>query len=376
MAMITCMDAEHLARQPSAQMRGLLAAKIAADFRSNHFTPGESAIAEEIFRLLARDAEAQIRARLAAELAHCDTAPRDVMLTLARDAEHDVALPVLEHSRVLTGEDLAEIIRSTHETVRLCAIARRGSLPQDLSRALLENADTLVLHTLFANTGAVLDETNLLPRWQDIPFTQPLLEALVRRGGLPLAIVEKLYHAVSGELRARLTRLYPAHSPAIARAARDAREWALLGIAPQEQTAGYDEDMAEDFIDDLYLRGRLTHSLLMRALCAGNLAVFEMGIARLADVPRVNARILLMEGSGRGLTAIYRASGMPEGFLDAVRTLLKISLEETGYGRVRHSDFSRRVIDRIYMGGYHRSVENMEYLLSIIGGRMAPAHVH
>lgn len=371
----TFMDVQRLTNEPSAQMRGMLAAKVAADFRSRNFSESEAAIAEEIFRLLAKDADVKIRQSLAMELAHCHNAPHDVIKQLAGD-ENSVASPVLEYSQVLTEEDLIQLVRSTREVVKHCAVARRETLSQDLSQALLETTDTLVLQTLFTNKGAVLNEANLMPYWADIPFTQPLMEALVRRGGLPVTIVEKLYYAASNDLKQHLTRLYPAHSPSIAKAAQDAREWELLGVTPQENTVGYDEDMAEDFIDDLYLRGRLTHSLLMRALCVGNLAVFEMGIARLADVPRINARILLMEATGKGFAAIYHASGMPEGFFEAVRILLKISLEETEFGRVKHSDFRKRVIDRIYLDRYNKTTENMEYLLSIIGGRMVPAHAH
>ena len=114
----------------------------------------------------------------------------------------------------------------------------------------------------------------------------------------------------------------------------------------------------------------------MRALCVGNLAVFEMGIARLADIPRINARLLLMESSGKGFAGIYQAAGLPDGFFEAVHVLLRISLEETEFGRVKHNDFRKRVIDRIYIERYNHTVENMEYLLSIIGGRMIPAHAH
>jgi uncharacterized protein (DUF2336 family) len=373
----TFMDVQRLIQEPSAQTRGLLASKLAADFRSGQFTGTESAIAEEIFRLLLNDSEIQIRAAIARELAHCPHAPHDIVLHLASD-ESTVALPLLEHSLVLDEDDLARIIRSTREILRLCAIARRSTLSEGIASALVETGYADVLKDLFNNPGAAL-ETTLLQRWQAIPFTPILLEALVNRGGLPTTIVEKLYHAVSDTLRQQLCARYPAQTPLLTKAAQDAREWQLLGITPPEGMAGYDEDLAEDFIDDLYVRGRLTHSLLMRALCVGNLAVFEIGIARLADVPRINARILILESSGRGLQAIYKASGMPEGFFEAVQALLRISLEETGCGQTRPDDFRKRLVERIYAARYNRTIENMEYLLSIIGSHhttdRAAAHV-
>lgn len=369
------MNVQLLTKEPSVETRGLLAAGILTDFRNHAFNESETRLVEDIFRLLMCDTEVKLRAQLAAELAHCPHTPHDIILHLAGD-QSTVALPVLQFSQVLSEEDLITLVRGTAEVARHCAIARRDTLSESLCCALVETSDTLVLHTLFTNKGAQLNETVLLPYWNDIPFTQPLLEALVKRGQLPMTVVEKLYYAVSNELKSQLTRLYPHHAQAIAKAAADAREWELLGITPDENTVGYDEDLAEDFIDDMYRSGRLTHSLLMRALCIGNLAVFEMGIARLADVPRINARILMTEASGKGLAAIYRAANMPEGFFQAVKVLLRLSLEESEFGRVKHNDFKKRVIDRIYMARYNRTVENMEYLLSILGDRQVASHAH
>ena len=199
----------------------------------------------------------------------------------------------------------------------------------------------------------------------------------MERGGLPLTVVDKLYQAVSEDLRQRLAEKYPGHASLISKAAGDAREWELLGLAPQPSDNRDEYELVEDLIDELSDSGRLTHSLVLRALCIGNIGVFECGMARLAEVPRVNARLLMLETSGRGFKALYAAAAMPEGFYDAVRTLLKISLEETACGRSRRNDFRQRVIDSIYRGQHHRSVENMEYLLSIIGGKQPRAtHVH
>ncbi len=62
---------------------------------------------------------------------------------------------------------------------------------------------------------------------------------------------------------------------------------------------------------------------------------------------------------------------MPEGFYDAIRVLLKISLELTQYGRIRREDFRRSVVERIRIEGHDHTVENMQYLMTIIGGQIA-----
>ncbi|MDE3060196.1 MAG: DUF2336 domain-containing protein, partial [Pseudomonadota bacterium] len=132
----------------------------------------------------------------------------------------------------------------------------------------------------------------------------------------------------------------------------------------------YNDEQIDDLVDQLFTGGRLTHSLLMRALCMGNLGLFEAGVARLARVPRVNARILMMDAGSLGFESLYKTAGMPEGFMEAVKVLLRTSLEESDYGSARNTDCRKRVIDRIYEEGHYHRVENLQYLLAIIGGKI------
>lgn len=373
---LTAMDVRALTQEPSAPIRGMLASKIAMEYRQNAFSDTESTIAVDIFRILIRDVEVKIRKSLAEQLAFCPHAPHDIILHLAAD-EPDVAVYVLEYSPVLNEDDLIAIVRSTYEVTKLCAVARRQSISEDLSGSLLETSSTPVLQQLLQNKNAAISERQLMKAWDRIASHGNLLETLVKRGGLPLSIAAKLLLAVSGELKESLKSQYKFAATQVDATLSDVREWELLGLTPGHDSIDPgDEELVEDLVHELESKGRLTHSLLLRALCVGNLKVFEAGMARLANVPRVNARILLLEGSGAGLEAIYRAAKMPEGFYEAVRLLLRISLEETDFGELRRSDFRKRVIDRIYIGKYNRTVENMEYLLSIIGGKTVAGTIH
>lgn len=367
---LTAMDVKRLTEEPSPKVRGLLATKIAVDYRSGNFTPVESDIANDIFRILIKDVEKQIRSALSEQLAHCPQAPHDIIVTLAGD-EPEVAAPVLEFSHVLNEEDLLAIAQSTYEVLKLRALARREHVSAELSGHLIDTGNELVLGDLFGNKGAELSEEKMLQRWQSIARSEPLLATLVQRGGLPLVVAEKVFFAVSNDLKRQLVSRYRFEAPALRKAVSDIRDWELLGIMPAHDSADpYDDEQVEQLVDEMHAGGRLSHSLIIRALCVGNFGVFEAGIAKLANVPRVNARMLLMDAGSLGLQGIYKAAGMPEGFYEAVRTLLHLSLEETDYGRTRRADFKKRILDRIYAGGYHRTVENMGYLLSIIGGKI------
>ncbi len=372
---VTGMDVKKLTTEPSGRVRSMITAKIAADYRSGNFTKAEAEIAADIFRILVKDVERKVRKTLSEQLCMCANVPHDIIMQLAQD-EAEVALPILEHSIVLTEDDLMAIVRSTGEVIKLCAIARRDTISSGLSSCLIDTHNETVLTSLFENRGANIAEKDMLAAWSQVSSSKTLLETLVHRGGLSLTVAEKIYYVVSDDLKRQMARSYKIGLPVANKASNDAREWEMLGILPTDGAISptNDEDV-EDLVDQLYMGNRLTHSLLIRSLCVGALSIFEAGIARLAGVPRVNARILLMDSGSLGFKAIYRTSNMPEGFYEAIRVLLRISLEETEFGRTKRADFRKCIIDRIYMEGHHRSVENMEYLLSIIGGKIGGGNV-
>ena len=64
---------------------------------------------------------------------------------------------------------------------------------------------------------------------------------------------------------------------------------------------------------------RLTPSLILRALCMGDLAFFETALAVRARVPVENAQILVHDAGGNGLGSLYRKAGLPENLLPVFR---------------------------------------------------------
>ncbi len=377
MANLTTMDIKLLAEQPSAQARSVLASKLAKDCRIGNFSAVESIIVNDIFRILIKDVDVVVRHELAKELAYCNDVPRDIVLSLAND-EVDVAELMLRFSTLLTEDDLMTIVSNTKEMKRLLAVSQRETVSEKVSGCLLKTGNGTVIKSLCANAGATLGEEALNEYWSSISKDKAIMETLVNRGNLPLTVAEKLFFAVSESLKQKLVTQYNFNTPSVRKAVSNVREWQMLGIMPaQSGLDPRDDEHIDELVVELNDNGRLSYSLLMRALCTGNLQLFEAGIAKLAGVPRVNARILLMDKGSLGFEAIYKAANMPEGFLEAVETLLRISFEETEYGRVRREDFRKRVIERIYQSQYHRTIENMDYVLSIIGGKIAAsASVH
>jgi uncharacterized protein (DUF2336 family) len=115
---------------------------------------------------------------------------------------------------------------------------------------------------------------------------------------------------------------------------------------------------------------RLSDSVIIRSLCIGDLRFFETAIAKRAGIPVSNARLLMIDPGPLGFKSLYDSSGMPKSFFAAIQTVLRFALEETEYGKYRSEKFAISLIAKIRSANYHRTIENMESLLHMVGRAM------
>lgn len=145
--------------------------------------------------------EEQARKDYADKVAAVPSLPHEVAVTLAGDANAEVARLVLTLSPVLTDTDLAAIA-VTQSQQHLVAIAERARLSEGLTDILVERGDKAVLHTVSANEGASFSDQGfdrLLQRGAD---DATITDTLARRSDLTpnraqrvLRIVEQLAEA-------------------------------------------------------------------------------------------------------------------------------------------------------------------------------------
>jgi len=363
---LTPEDIQQLVKEPSANMRSRIAEKVAAGYNSGLFNETEHLLALEIFRLLLRDTEVRVRRAVAESLKHSLSVPHDIIFHLANDVP-DVATHVLQHSFVLTEEDLIAIVQATREIPKLKAIAKRESLSKSLAHALVETRTPAVVKEVVSNRNAALAETTLEMILEEFSREHDVLEELVYRGGLPYAFAEKLFSKVSDNLKKTLTRRYRLSLHVVEEATEMARETATLQfLAPWMS-----QQEISRLVDQMYRGKRLTHSIVLRSLCIGDLRFFETALAKLVGIPVANARILIIDPGPLGFKALYDSAQLPEAFYPAVRLMLRLALEETQYGTYRATNFGQRMVERIASGGFDKSVEHMDTLMSMIGRGMS-----
>jgi uncharacterized protein (DUF2336 family) len=357
-------DVARLLQDPSVEARADAAAKIATHYdAAENLGAEEKKLAEEIFSIMCKDAEERVRQALASNLKECPYLPHDIAVTLAHDVEA-VSVPMLKYSSVLTDADLIEIVRSQGKEKQR-AIVGRAIVSRRLSNALIETRDENVLGELVVNEGTDISEAAMHRLIDDFEQSDIVKESLVGRGSVPVEITERLMSIVSEELHQRLLARMDLSSDQIGDLELQSREKATLGLVggPAAKTD------TRRLIVQFYKNGRRTPTIVLRAVCMGDVDFLDASIVTLSRIPLSGARkIIYGDGDDAVLQPLEKAK-LPDALRPAFQAAIEVS-QETEYdgGDNDQERFRRQMIDRIITNfeDPDRAMcdDNIEYLMA------------
>lgn len=358
---LTQADVARLLAEPSASVRAEVASKLAGEIDSTLLTEAELQMAHDIVRLMAKDVEQTVRRALSVSLRSARHLPHDVALRLAHDVEA-VALPILADSPVLTDADLIEIVRAGAGGKQE-AIATRNGVSEQLADVLVRQASEAAVARLMGNASANIAEATFDTAMQRFAGSERVKASMVHRPNLPVTIAEKLVVIVSDRLQSYLVSHHELPVSLATDLVLQGRERATLHLS-----LGSSEEELEKLVRQMHRNQRLTPLLVLRAICLGDLAFFEMAMAVMAKIPVINARILIHDAGSNGLASLYERAGMPQRFLQAVRVAVDVvrGTEFDGGERDRER-FRSRVITRILTQFEDLPQEDLDYLLDKLG---------
>jgi uncharacterized protein (DUF2336 family) len=367
---LSARDVARLMAEPSPDLRAELAGKVAADLSGTGLTTAEVRLARDIVRRLAHDVEEKVRASLSRGLRHSPNLPRDVARKLAEDIDF-VALPMLADSLALTDEDLIEIARNG-SSLKQEAIASRPNLAETVSDALITYGEEPAIVVLMTNNTACIADDSFDRAVTRFAASNRVKEAMVLRDKLPIAVAERLVTLVSKALQAHLVKAHDLAPATAADIVLTSREHAIIHLS----LGASDADLLQ-MVAQMQRNDRLTPSLILRALCTGDIAFFEAAMAVKGEVPLDNAQILIHEPSRRGLAALYRKAAMPEALFGAIQAAVDVVGETSFDGNARDLErFRSRVISRVLTVVETVDPADADYLLGKLGDVLVHAPDH
>lgn len=354
-------DVERLLKEPSPVVRAEVAGKLAQEIDSPKLSESELNLAHDVVRLMAHDVEVSVRQSLAQNLRRAERLPHDVAVQLANDVEA-VALPILENSMVLTDADLISVVEKGSASKQE-AIANRQGVSERVSEVLITSAVENAVTILMGNATARIAEPSFGKAVDRFTASETVKEAMVKRHTLPVTVTERLAAVVSEQLKDYLVTHHEMSATMAADMVLQSRERAVLAMA-----SGSSERDLENLVAQMYRNKRLTSSIVIRALCVGDVGFFESALAVMANVPLLNARILIHDAGRLGLKTIYDKAGMPLKLLPAVRVAMDVLHETEMDGGAHDTErFRARVIERVLTQFEGLEAEDTDYLLAKLG---------
>lgn len=355
---LTQQDIHRLMKGESPEQRASVAHRVCRRIGLDVLSDAEKQYAQEIIKILAADAADLVRRTLAITLRSSPILPREIALKLARDIEA-VAIPILEESPVFTEEDLVELVLSV-TAAKQAAIAGRDGLSITVSEVISEHGAVEAVRALAENQTA---------EWSDKAYTDALARfgsdeivqaGLIRRDFIPVHIAEKMVSLVSGNLFDMLVNRHELPAQLAIDLAASARERVTIDLVEQ---AGRSHDLPR-FVSQLNLNGRLTHSLIMRALCCGQMPFVEHALSELSGVAHQRVWLMIHDAGPLGLQAVFDHAGLPRKMLAAFKAAVNVYHEtEHDGGPNDRARFRARMIERVLTQFQAIPKDDLDYLL-------------
>jgi uncharacterized protein (DUF2336 family) len=303
-----------LARDGDTNVRCDLALKISQ--LAPELSPDERdkvrAMTLDALDILVQDQLVQVRQVIAEALKDAHDAPHGIIQRLARDAELEVAGPILEFSPIFTDEDLLEIISTTAVSGAIRAISRRDGVSEDVCDAIVVSDDVDGVTALLGNASAQIREETLDRLVEGSRRTPDWQMPIVKRSFLPIGAVRKLSSFVTDAVLGALMR----------RDDLDAETVDMVGKAVRERMNGDGaenqpepelptrENDARTKVMMLHAEDALDQDAIDEELMGGNRTFVTEALAVLSGLPPAVVLRIVSARSAKAVTALSWKAGL------------------------------------------------------------------
>ncbi len=266
-------------------------------------------LAIEVMERLARDSLPRVRAILAEEIKSSPHVPAHIVKQLAHDVELMVSAPVLEYSPMLSDEDLVELIAGARVEGTLSAIARRASVNEPVSDAIVASLDVSAIAGLLANPNAQIREAALDKVIEHAEAIEAWHQPIVMRADLSVRAVRRIAGFVSSSLLATLCERRGLDEETAVHLNKRVRE-RLEEEGVKEDTHSADTK-AMTLVQEAQTQGRLDDEFVMDAAGNADRRTVACALAVLAGVPRPVVDRILISQSGKAITSLVWRAKLP-----------------------------------------------------------------
>jgi uncharacterized protein (DUF2336 family) len=163
------------------------------------YTDDQVGVFDDVIGRLLEKVDRKMLSELATRLAEVDNAPTNVVRTLARHADLQVAGPLIEKSNVLTDADLAEIAdKDRKDPVVLSMIAARSQrLGVTITDVLIRRGNTALARKILDRADAEISEASFARMVTSVGTDKEFATEIAKRPDLPAELLPWLDAALA-----------------------------------------------------------------------------------------------------------------------------------------------------------------------------------
>lgn len=282
--------------------------------------------AEAVLRLMTWNAEPRVVEAMAKAAAANPNTPRSLAWALANDDEAAATL-VLEACGALSDSDLVSLVQAGENAAKMCAIARRSTVSEEVSRSLVDHGNEEAVHTLLANAKAQISDAAYGTALDRFGQSKRIQEGIIGREAVSAPVAERLSASLSPELKDKLGAK-------------------LAAQRPPSELPGYAEERSDaEWEAHILSMGRtLREAALVRQLCRGHLEFFARALSVLSKAPYAEVRAGLLK-TPPAFEPFWHSARLPQDWLPvaaaAVTSLIQV---DRTAGKGDPDLFSRNIV--------------------------------
>jgi uncharacterized protein (DUF2336 family) len=284
---------------------------------SAQFNPQHVALFDGILKGLLSQADSDVRADLAGQLAALVNAPPLVVRDLVLDAEIKVAGPLLQASPLVDESTLVEIARMRGQQ-HLLAISQRVIVPESVTDVILRRGEREVVRNITRNVGAMFSAQGYSGLVQRAADDGMLAVTLGQREDLPGPMLQQLLSESADIVRRKLFQTAnPARRATIA---RTMVEMSAESLGPASQ---HDFASAQKAIIALHSAGKLDQDAVARFAKERKYEETIVALAAISDLTIEAVDQIIVSGRRDSILILGRALGLE---WTIVRALISLRL--------------------------------------------------
>jgi uncharacterized protein (DUF2336 family) len=325
-----------LSTQTSSEARRDLLRQV-TDALGRSATPAsdaEFAQLDSVLSTVAQEYSVQVRTEFARLVAASATRFCQASEQFALD-DIAVAAPVLRHSQALSEDTLLKVVHQKSQA-HMLAVTQRSTVSPRLSHALVERGDDTVVTSLLSNRSAQINDATYDVVARRAETSPTLQKPLVQRQGVPMDLLNDLYHRVEGELKREILQKFETVPPG---ELEKAFERSRSRVTQAHRELPQDFAAARKRLATLEGARQLVPPVLATLLREGPAArtAFKLALARLSDVDFEPADRCIETGDLDTLALLCRGGG----FDRALFVTLAVGLDRSEQGLGKAEAFGK-----------------------------------